>query len=232
MLWGPMETGILLRRYKRFLADIQFEDGRVETVHCPNTGAMTGCCVAGSAAWCSFSGSATRKYPRTLEVIEQAGDRIVVNTSRANDLIHDALRQRSLAPLLGYDEILREVSTFDGSGRVDFLLRHQSRPACYVEVKSVTWMQPGGEGLFPDAVSRRATKHLDSLGEAARAGNRAVVLFCVQHSAIKSVAAANAVDPAFGESLQRARLAGVEVYAFNSVISKDRLELGAELKCD
>lgn len=225
MRWGPMEHGVLLRRYKRFLVDVQFQDGRVETVHCANTGAMTQCSVPGSTVWCSVSKSTARKYPRSLEVVVWQGDRIVVNTARANEVIAEALSLKLLPPFEGYDEVMREVKTADEHGRFDFSLYGSNVAKCYLEIKSVTWQVAPGKGLFPDAKSTRAVKHVESLVAARRNGDRAALVFCVQHSGIDSVAAAKSVDPYFAEMLKVAVGEGVEVYGYKTRVEPESLSI-------
>jgi len=220
-----MEHGVLLRRYKRFLADVRFPDGRVETVHCANTGAMTECSTPGSTVWCSVSESISRKYRRSLEVVVQGDDRIVVNTARANELIAEALDLQLLPPFQDCDEVTREAKTPDGQGRFDFLVRGPGRAKCYLEVKSVTWQVSPGRGLFPDAKSTRAGKHVEGLVNARRSGHRAALLFCVQHSGIESVAAATDIDLEFAVLLNKAVGEGIEVYGYKSRIEPDSLSI-------
>ncbi len=220
-----MEQGVLLRRYKRFLADVEFQDGRIETVHCANTGAMTQCSTPGSAVWCSVSESISRKYPRSLEVVVEGGHRIVVNTTRANQLIAEALDQRLLAPFQECVEINPEAKAPEGHSRFDFLLRGPDAKRCYLEVKSVTWQVLQGKGLFPDARSTRAGKHVEGLVKARRSGDRAALVFCVQHSGIESVCAATDVDPRFAEILKQAVGEGVEVYGYKTRIELESLSI-------
>ncbi len=220
-----MEQGVLHRRYKRFLADVEFADGRIETVHCANTGAMIQCSTPGSSVWCSVSKSTSRKYPRSLEVVIDGGDRIVVNTARANELIAEALELRLLVPFQEYVEVIPETKALDGHSRFDFLLRGPDSTRCYLEVKSVTWQFLQGKGLFPDAKSTRAWKHVEGLVKVRRSGDRAALVFCVQHSGIESVSAAAEVDPDFAEILKQAVGEGVEVYGYKTRIELDSLTI-------
>jgi sugar fermentation stimulation protein A len=220
-----MEQGVLLRRYKRFLADIEFRDGRIETVHCANTGAMTQCSTPGSSVWCSVSESKSRKYARSLEVVLEGGDRVVVNTARANELIGEALGMKLLVPFQECVEVIPEVKAPDGHSRFDFLLRGPELTRCYVEVKSVTWQVSKGKGLFPDAKSARAGKHVEDLVKIRQSGDRAALVFCVQHSGIESVSAAADMDPQFSELLNMAVGEGVEVYGYKARIELDSLTI-------
>ncbi len=232
MRWGPMEHGVLLRRYKRFLVDVQFPDGRVETVHCANTGAMTQCSTPGSAVWCSVSESVSRRYPRSLEVVVDTSDRIVVNTARANELIAEALHLGLLPPFWKFDRITREARTPDGHGRFDFLVHGPGDSKCYLEVKSVTWQVTPGKGLFPDAKSTRAAKHVEALVRARRNGDRAALLFCVQHSGVDSVSVATEIDPGFAELLNNATQEGVEVYGYKSRIEPESLSILSPIRIE
>ena len=210
----PLAKGRLIRRYKRFLADVVLENGEVATMHCPNTGAMTHCDTPDIVIWYSTSDNPKRKYRHTWELIEAGGHLISINSARANAVVANALEAGAIEPLQGYGSVRREVKV--GDSRFDFELEGHPKDnrSCLVEVKSVTLLHdPGrGAGSFPDAVSARAGKHLEHL--IALAGSRrAVLLFCVQHAGIHSVRAARDVDPAWADTLDRALAAGVEVFA-------------------
>lgn len=212
---------LLLKRYKRFLADVRLPDGRELTIHCPNTGSMKNCVLPESLCWYSVSESKTRKYPQTLEVVTApGGHRAGINTARTNELVEQALRDGVIAELRGYQTLRREVVYGGEKSRIDFLLSDQSQDArlCYLEVKNVTLMEAEGEGFFPDAVSARGSKHLRELMVMVGQGHRAVLLFCVQHTGIKSVRAARHIDPVYAATLHAARMAGVEIIAYAAVI--------------
>ena len=211
------QSGRLVRRYKRFLADVRLDDGRVITVHCPNTGSMKNCVLPDSPCWFSQSNNPRRKYPHTWEVASvPGGHRAGINTGKANQLVAEAIDAGVITELQGYPERRAEVPYGEAS-RVDWLLKGQSRQ-CYLEVKSVTLMDAPGEGLFPDAVSERASRHLRDLMAVARSGHRAVLLFCVQHTGIRWVAPAEAIDPAYAQQLRAAAEAGVELLAYGALI--------------
>ena len=148
----PLIPGRLLRRYKRFLADVEME-GRVETVHCANPGSMMGLAAPGARAWLSRSTNAARKLPLTWELVEARGSLVGVNTGHANRLVEEALARDRIPELAGYDARRREVACGEAS-RIDFLLTGPGRPPCYVEVKSVT-LARGQAAEFPDAVTAR-----------------------------------------------------------------------------
>jgi sugar fermentation stimulation protein A len=218
---------LLLKRYKRFLADIRLSDGTEVTVHCPNTGSMKNCVVPQSPCWYSVSESKTRKYPQTLEVVTTPGGHLAgINTARTNALVEQALRDAVIAELRGYQTLRREVVYGSEKSRIDFLLSDKllndgalpDSRWCYLEVKNVTLMEAEGEGLFPDAVSVRGSKHLRELMAMVAQGHRAVLLFCVQHTGIRSVRAAAHIDPVYAATLSAALAAGVEIIAYAAVI--------------
>lgn len=216
---------LLLKRYKRFLADIRLPDGTELTIHCPNTGSMKNCVVPDSPCWYSVSNSKTRKYPQTLEVVSTPGGHLAgVNTARTNELVEQALRAEVIAELRGYPTLRREVGYGSEKSRIDFLLSQHSDDArlCYLEVKNVTLMEAEGEGFFPDAVSERGSKHLRELMAMVDQGHRAVLLFCVQHTGIQSVRAGAHIDTVYATTLQAARAAGVEVIAYVACIKPEQ----------
>ncbi len=225
----PFAQGVLVRRYKRFLADLELPDGSTLTVHCPNTGAMTGCAEPGSEAWYSDSGNPKRKYRHTLEVVCASLGRVGVNTGRANALVAEAVSAGRVAPLAGYEILRREVKSPDGEARFDLSLHNGSREDAFVEVKSMTLADAQGIGYFPDAVSARALKHLGSLVDARQRGLRAVLVFCAQHTGIREARPAAHVDPAYAQALADAQALGVEVYAYGCVVEPGRIELMCEL---
>ncbi len=220
----PLQRALLLRRYKRFLADIETPSGETFTVHCPNTGSMKNCWVEKTPCWYSDSGNPKRKYRHTLEVTTTPEGALAgVNTGRANHLVEEAIAGGVVAELAGYDSLRREVRYGDENSRIDLLLQGAAGD-CYVEVKNVT-LAEGGRGLFPDAVSSRGAKHLRELQRLAESGVRAVLFYCVQHSGIKTVEAAREIDPAYADALEAAVASGVEVLAYRASISAAAIEL-------
>ena len=172
--------GRLIRRYKRFLADIQLDNGALVTAHTPNTGAMTGCAAPGSRVWLSDSGNPKRKHPLSWELVEMATGALVgVNTALANSLVAEAVTMGLIESLRGYGAMRREAPYGKENSRIDLLLEEGEGPPCYVEVKSVT-LAEDGVGYFPDAVSERGSKHLRELGAVATQGQRGVICFCAQ----------------------------------------------------
>jgi sugar fermentation stimulation protein A len=226
----PLSSGVLVERYKRFLADIRLDDGELRTIHCPNTGSMKNCASPGDRVWFSTSANPKRKYANTWELNETLnGDFIGINTLRANQLVRTAIETDLITTLMGYGQLQAEVKYGQENSRIDLLLsEHLQQPDCYVEVKSVTLCeQRGGAavGYFPDAVSDRGRKHLRELMEVVAQGYRGVLLYCVQHSKIREVRPALHIDRAYSEALQLAIAAGVEVLAFRAAISARQIQL-------
>jgi sugar fermentation stimulation protein A len=227
---SSLTRGTLLRRYKRFLADVELESGEQITVHCPNTGAMTGCAQPGSPVWLSHSDSKTRKYPHTWELVETSAGLACIHSARANAVVAEAVQAGMIPELAGYDSLRREVKYGQGS-RADLVLEGEG-PRCVVEIKSVTLCRDNGVGVFPDAVSSRARRHLQELQEVVAAGERAVIFFCVFHSGIQRVCPARDIDPAYANALQQAVAAGVEMLAWSATISAQAIVLDRALPVD
>ncbi|ROR98625.1 sugar fermentation stimulation protein A [Sinobacterium caligoides] len=222
----PMIEGRLIRRYKRFLADVVLLDGREVTAHCPNTGKMTGCAEPGERVWLSVSDNPKRKYPHGWVLAELAGEHLAcVHSAFANTLVEEAVAAGRIEALSGYETLRREVRYGEEKSRIDLLLSDPARADCYVEVKSVTLLMEAGVGMFPDAVSDRGRRHLRELQRAVEEGHRAVLLFCVQHSGIHSVCGAEHVDPAYCQALAEAIAGGVEVLAYGCEITLDHINL-------
>lgn len=221
----PLAEARLLRRYKRFLADVVLPDGRELTLHCPNTGSMRGCMPEGGRVWYSTSTNPERKYPHTWEQVETAAEhRIGVHTGRANALVAEALEAGLIPEFRGYARLRREVKV--GRSRVDFVLEGGARgESCHLEVKSVTLGVERGLGLFPDAVSERARRHLEDLTERARSGLSAALCYCVQHTGIERVAPADEIDPGYADALRSAIDAGVTVVAWQADLNAGEITL-------
>lgn len=211
-----LRKGRLLRRYKRFLADIEL-GGEIVVAHCPDPGAMTTCAEQGAPVWVSESDNPRRKLRYTWELVWAHGAMVCVNTSRANDVVAEALRAGALAPLGPFESLRREVTVGAGS-RLDFLLEHAGR-RCFVEVKSVTLTLGGGVSAFPDAVTARGTRHVEALIARVGAGDRAALLFCCSRDDTALVRPADHIDPTYGRALRRAAAAGVEVLAYRCEVS-------------
>ncbi|WP_192459200.1 DNA/RNA nuclease SfsA [Musicola keenii] len=221
-----LQAATLIKRYKRFLADVITPAGDTLTLHCPNTGAMTGCATPGDTVWYSTSDNPKRKYPHTWELTETAqGDWICVNTLRANVLVQEMLRARLIPTLADYTELRTEVRYGEENSRIDVLLQAPGRIDCYIEVKSVTLLQHGC-GYFPDAVTLRGQKHLRELQQVVIQGKRAVLLFAVLHSGIRSVAPAQYIDRHYAELLLQSQQRGVEILCYGTHLSPDGINPG------
>jgi sugar fermentation stimulation protein A len=225
----PFQPATLIRRYKRFLADVELPDGSTITIHCPNTGSMKNCNVPGSRVWYSTSDNKTRKYPNTFEMVEVNGKHLAgINTIRANHLVRELIEKGKVSSLTGYASLRPEVKYGKENSRIDFLLQehpHEPGRACYIEVKNVTLGMGKGLGLFPDSVSTRGTKHLRELMHIVRQGDRAVLFFCVQHTGIKRVEPAVEIDPEYSATLNEAASAGVEILAWQAKMSAGDITL-------
>jgi sugar fermentation stimulation protein A len=221
-------SGVLIKRYKRFLADVRLDDGREMTVHCPNTGSMTGCAAPGSRVWVRLESKVGRKLPGSWELVEtQPGQLACIHSARANKVVAAALARGLIAPLAGYATARPEVRLPGGQSRFDFLLSDPDE--CVVEVKSVTLVVGEGVGAFPDAVSLRGQKHLRELTELAAKGRRACLLFCVMHSGIERVRAASEIDPEYAQLLRQAVDQGVEVIAWAVTPTPEGFQVGGQV---
>jgi sugar fermentation stimulation protein A len=210
--------GTLLRRYKRFLADVELPGGEVVTIHVPNPGAMRGCAAPGSPCLLSPAPGAHRKLAWTLEVVVEEGIPVGVNTSRANGLVAEALRSRVLAvPGLAAGWQARAEVRLGARSRADFCLDDGGGPF-WVEVKSVSWAVDG-VGCFPDAVTTRGARHMAELAARVRLGERAAVVFLLQRGDARAVRAAAEIDPAYASALAAARDAGVHALAVQVAIA-------------
>ena len=211
----PLIEARLVRRHKRFLADVEMADGSLLCAHCPNTGAMTGCSEPGSRVWLWDSGNERRKYRHTLELVAAGEHWVCVNTARANQVMAAAIEDGRVPPLAGYGSLQREPAIPGGKGRFDFKLSDPVRNDCYVELKSLTLGLADGYGAFPDTPSERAFKHV---GELRRVRSdlqcRAVLVFCVMHSGVRVATTADAIQPDYGEQVRQAMTEGVEVHAW------------------
>jgi sugar fermentation stimulation protein A len=227
LAWPPLAKGVLVRRYKRFLADVILEDGRAVTAHCPNSGSMTGCSEPGRPVYLSLHQSASRKLPYTLELIDMGVSLVGVNTLVPNRLVKKAATDGVVKILSGYFAARSEVKVFDHS-RIDLLLTAPGRRDCFVEVKNCTLVEKG-LALFPDAVTLRGKKHLEDLTALAGLGHRALLFLLVQRMDASAFAPADSIDPNWGRALRAAANAGVEIAAFDTAISTEFICMGKSL---
>jgi sugar fermentation stimulation protein A len=222
----PLYHGTLIRRYQRFLADVELDDGSLVTAHTPNTGSMMGCARPGSRVALSKSGNPGRKYAHSWELVHTDGLWVGINTLLPNRLVREGIENGVIAELSGYAQIRSEVAYGTGS-RIDLLLSGDAG-LCYVEVKNVTLVE-NGAALFPDAVTARGQKHLRELMEVVRLGHRGVTVFVVQRGDGECVSPADAIDPAYGALLREAAQAGVELLAYRAAVTLTDISLNQRL---
>lgn len=221
LVQAPLVEAKLVRRYKRFLADVVLGNGELITVHCPNTGSMKNCIEEGAQVWLSRSDKPSRKYAYTWELIKTSRNHFIgVNTGKANQLVKNAILEGRIPEVSGYTELKPEKKYGSENSRIDlFLSAHAKKPDCYLEVKSVTLLETPvsrGIGYFPDSVSERGSKHLRELIQVVGQGYRAVLFYCVQHSGIREVRAAAHIDRVYADTLTKAVESGVEVLAYKA----------------
>lgn len=229
MLFHPtLPTGVLLRRYKRFLADIRLADGSTLTIHCPNTGSMRSCSSPGSMAAYSHSSNPNRKYPHTLEMVHTGTTWVGVNTARTNSLVAEAIEEKRIAEFAGAGNVRREVAVSKGT-RLDLALEQSGRTT-YVEVKNCSLVE-NGVAMFPDAVTERGTKHLRELLALAENGHGACIFFLIQRADCDSFRPASHIDPLYSKTLQEVAARGVMVLAYQARVSPASIEIVRRLPC-
>jgi sugar fermentation stimulation protein A len=222
----------LVRRYRRFLAEVELPTGELLTVHCPDPGSMHGLARPGAAVRCSVHDHPRRRLRHTLELIRAGRHWVGVFPARANTLVAQALAQGALPEFARYTRFEREVRAGSGT-RLDFRLSGGSdipgrARVCWLEVKSVT-LEAGGRGRFPDSVTERGRRHVETLQRLRRRGERAALLFVTQRADCESVEPADNIDPAYGAALRQAAEAGVEVFAWSTRVSPSAIRLAGPL---
>lgn len=229
---APLIPAILVKRYKRFLADVTLPSGETITVHCANPGSMIGLGTPGARVWLSKSSNPNRKLAHSWELVEVdfgAGAELVgINTAHPNALVAEALTQGRIAELAGYATTRREVK-YGKASRVDFLLEAPARPPCYLEVKNVHLMRQTALAEFPDAVTQRGAKHLVELSAMVAAGARAVMLYLVQIGSAQRFALARDIDPGYGRAFDAARAVGVEAIAYRCRLTMEGIEVAESI---
>lgn len=223
---APYLQGKLIKRYKRFLADIELPNGEVLTVHTPNTGAMLGCSDPGSRVWVYKSNNPKRKYAYSWELVEDLqGNLIGIHTGRVNALVTEAIQTGVISELADYESIQQEKKFLDSSTRFDLFLQSEANlPDCFVEIKNVT-AKEDNVAIFPDAATERGRKHLRVLEEAVQKGYRAVMLFCIQREDINTFSPAHRIDPLYAEALDVANDAGVELLAYKANMGVEEIRI-------
>lgn len=224
---SPLIRGTLIKRYKRFLADIELEDGTLITAHCANPGSMITVCDPGSRVWLSSHDVATRKLKYSWELLEIPGaDSFAgINTARPNRIVEEAIAAGGVAELAGYETMRREVKYGTRNSRIDLLLEDAAKPPCYVEIKNVTMCRKAGFAEFPDSVTVRGAKHLAELADVAQSGGRAVMFYLVQRNDCNRCGIARDIDPGYSAGLDKALQAGVEVICYECRISIQEIVL-------
>lgn len=220
----PLLPAVLIRRYKRFLADVRLADGQEVVAHCPNPGSMMGLADIGTRVWLEPNDDPKKKLKYGWRLVEHSdGNFTGIDTGRANGIVNEALMAKSIEPVRRYSTIKREVKYGVGS-RVDFLLS-DANETCYLEVKSATLLRERRLVEFPDSVTARGAKHLAELSEMVAQGHRAVLLFLVQRTGVDEIDVARDLDPNYGRAYDKAREAGVEFLAYGCEISPKGIEL-------
>jgi sugar fermentation stimulation protein A len=228
---APLKPARLVKRYKRFLADVTLDDGGLVTAHCPNPGSMMGLKDPGMRCWVSCHDDPKRKLKYTLELVEADGALVAMNTQNPNKIAEEAIQAGQIDPLTGYTSLRREVKYGENS-RIDLRLEDEDRPPAWVEVKNCHLMRKPGLAEFPDSVTTRGAKHLGELSRRVEAGDRAVQLFIVQRPDCTRLSPARDLDPAYAEALEAAAQAGVEILAYGCKIDLTGVQLDAPMEVE
>ncbi len=223
LTWPELFRGRLIKRYKRFLADVELDSGETVTAHCSNSGRMTGCNQPGQPVYLSFHDNPKRKLKYTWEMIEMPTSLVGVNTLVPNRLVAKALGSRQVPELAGYDQVATEVSV-NRHSRLDIKLTGQGMPDAYVEIKNCTLVE-NGCAMFPDAPTTRGQKHLGDLARLKSDGARAVIFFLIQRTDAVRFAPADAIDPDYGRILRKVAKKGVEIIAYDVKITTTGIRL-------
>lgn len=232
MKWpSPLVKGTLLKRYKRFLSDIELESGEVVVAHCANPGSMLGLKDPGLTAWLSTNNDPKRKLKFSLEILEVDSGPVGINTAWPNRIAEEAILAGEVQELAGYESLRREVKYGENS-RIDLLLEDSQKGLAYVEIKNVHLMREAGLAEFPDSVTTRGAKHLRELTNMVQEGHRAVMFYLIQRTDCEMVSIARDIDPTYGEELDKALSAGVEVICYDCSIALDEIKLNRELRFD
>lgn len=224
----PLIKGRLIKRYKRFLADIELEDGMLITAHCPNSGAMQGLTDPGTPVWVSHSSNPARKLAHTWQMAHVNGTFVGMNTANPNQLVEEAIHGGIITELQGYQSLRREVP-YGKNSRIDILLEYTSQPFTYVEVKNVH-MRRGKIAAFPSSVTTRGAKHMRELSEMVRQGHKACVVYVVQRNDCEGFEIANDIDPIYGQETLKALANGVKALVYACEVSPEAIKISTRLK--
>ena len=219
----PLIQTRLVKRYKRFLADVEMPTGEIITVHCANPGSMLGLTETGNRAWISDSQNPKRKLRYSLEILEVGGVMVGINTSHPNKLAREAIEAGRIPQLAGYETLRTEVKYGENS-RIDILLQDDHRPDTYVEVKNVHFVRTPGLHEFPDSVTARGAKHLDEMAREVEKGNRAVMLYVVQRDDGDKFQFAHDLDPNYFEAFKLASAKGVEAICIRCNVTSEGID--------
>ncbi len=223
-----IQKGKLIKRYKRFLADIDL-NGEIITAHCANSGSMMGVKDEGSAVWVTAAQNPNRKLKWDWQVIEIGGAKACINTALPNSIVEEAILAGDIADLSGYASLRREVK-YGQNSRIDILLEDEDRPKCYVEIKNVTLSRTAGLAEFPDSPTARGTKHLRELADMAREGHRAVMFYLVNRDDCSSFKLADDIDPHYAAEYVHAKSVGMEILVYSTDIKVNSITLDKSLK--
>jgi sugar fermentation stimulation protein A len=230
LTWPELTPGLLLKRYKRFLADVKLETGEIVTAHCPNTGSMKGCSEPGRTIYLSSHNNPKRKYKYTWELIAMPTSLVGVNTLVPNRLVFKSIEQKLIPELSGYNRIQREVKIGDHS-RIDLMLTDGGAKSCYIEIKNCTLVDEA-IAHFPDAVTSRGRKHLVELENLVKAGHRCMMFYFIQRMDARVFRPADRIDPEYGRRLRQAVENGIEVLAYDVRINLKGIELNKKISCE
>ena len=227
--WPQLIRGTLIKRHKRFLADVRLTDGEIVTAHCPNTGSMTGCAETGRTVYLSWHDNPNRKLKYTWELIEMPTSLVGVNTLLPNRLVFQAAAAGLIPELAGYDRVEREVK-IGISSRIDLRLSDGQKNPCYIEIKNCTLVE-NGVARFPDAVTARGLKHLNELERLAGSGCRCLMFYFIQRMDARVFEPADSIDPGYGRGLRQAVNRGVEILAYDVSIDLAGIQLNRRVPC-
>lgn len=224
----PLLTGTLIKRYKRFLADVKLDSGEIVTAHCANPGSMIGLKDEGARVWLSTNDNPKRKLKYSWELLEVdlgRGPHLVgINTNHPNAIVAQAITEGRISELTGYGCLRREVK-YGKNSRIDILLSDEDKPDCYVEIKNVHLMRQAGFAEFPDSVTARGKKHLNELSDYVKKGYRCVMFYLIQRTDAETFSLARDIDPDYALTFDKAIDAGVEVYAYSCTISPEGIDI-------
>ena len=229
---APLIKGQLIKRYKRFMADVTLANGDVVTAHCANSGSMISVDEPGAEVWLSPAKNPDRKLKFTWEMIRIKRSLVGINTQHPNTLVAEAIVAGKVPSLTGFDNLRREVK-YGNNSRIDVLLEMADGRNCYVEVKNVTMRRDLTKGApveFPDGITARGAKHLAELSDMVKEGHRAVMFYLLQRGDADSMAIARDIDPTYGEALDKARQSGVEVVAFNCKLTPKGINVAKQVE--